>query len=117
MRRTCKISENVPNPPKRRKPSPAFLDLFSLEYERPAKASLADLLDLASRSVAALTTRLGPKFKVSAFNKGLLASSVVDLTGHCRAINVWEFLSNLCMAERVASAAVCPDRDEAKVWK
>ena len=68
-------------------------------------------------SVHAVRSRSAPTFTVRLYNQKLLMSKTVSLATHCQHLHPWEFLTNLCMAEGAAAAAVHPKLDEAKAWK
>ena len=93
---------------------PPFLNMVTLEYKRTETPSQVDLLTMASKCVHLLETRQAPKYKVGVDKEGIVTEQQADLKEHLQGLQIWEFLTNLCMGERAASKLVHPELDEAK---
>ena len=114
------VTENidVESAKKKRKQATPFLDLVTMEYQKLLRTpSQKDLMIFASKCIKLLRSRDAPTFTVRLYNQELLTSKTVSLAIHCQHLHPWEFLTNLCMGERAAAAAVHPKLDEAKAWK
>ena len=72
---------------------------------------------MASKAARLFSERGLPIIECVLFHGQEIHREQIDLAKHVVDVSIFEFLTNLCMMEKVAEAIVCRKNDEANLWK